>query len=388
MELTLSEWQLELIERVRSGGKYGATIEEVLNNGVHQHVRYLANGGGMYDQGDPGVVEVEPITYGPLRWEHVMEPVTGKAIPVRAGELLRISQVDGGTCVDFNAYNLHDYKEYLDCGFNRYRGVVTGRGTIVWSGSPRGRPMYVIADHSDRFEQYYQGHRCNGVMNEIDYDWVGHPNCQDTFAESIREYGLTPDDVHDSYNLWMRTTVTADGRRLFQWNKAQKDDYVDLLGVTDTLAVPVICGGDISALNRFEPKPMRLQIFAASPSSSRLVALVQERFGRLRSQLTPMDFKNSAILPSANCSPIRTMNHPFFSSRREESRCNGALSARNRSATRGVNGDWRISRNQGARALAGVLSLVRSDVATRPLQHQTRISQLKTRFRDTLAPQI
>lgn len=296
MDLTLSDWQLELIERVRATGKHGATIEEVLNNGVHQHARYLAKGGGMYDQGDPGVIEVDPITYGPLRWEHVMDPVTGKAIPVHAGEVLRISQVEGGTCVDFNAYNLDDHKEYLDCGFNRYRGVVTGRGSIVWSGSPRGRPMYVIADHSDRFEQYYQGHRCNGVMNEIDYGWVGHPNCQDTFAESIREYGLTPDDVHDSYNLWMRTTVTPDGRRLFQWNKAQKDDYVDLLSVMDTLSVPVICGGDISALNRFDPKPMRLQIFAASRASGRLVSLVQERFGRFRSQQTPSDFKNSTIL--------------------------------------------------------------------------------------------
>jgi hypothetical protein len=133
-------------------------------------------------------------------------------------------------------------------------------------------------------------------MNEIDYDWVGHPNCQDTFAEAIREYGLTPDDVHDSYNLWMRTSVTPEGRRQFQWNKAQKDDYVDLLAVMDTLSVPVICGGDISSLNKFDPKPMRLQVFAASSSTTALVEIVQERFGRFRSQQTPHDFKKSDIL--------------------------------------------------------------------------------------------
>jgi hypothetical protein len=27
--------------------------------------------------------------------------------------------VEGGQCADFNGYNLHDYKEFLDCGFNR-----------------------------------------------------------------------------------------------------------------------------------------------------------------------------------------------------------------------------------------------------------------------------
>lgn len=296
MKLALTDWQLQLIDRVLKSGKYGTTRDEVLNAGVVEHARYLAGGGGMYDQGDPGTVEVDPIEYGAPRTEHVITPVTGKAVPVLAGEVLRISQVEGGTCIDYNAYNLHDYKEYLDCGFNRYRGVVTGRGAIVWTGSPRGRPMYVIADHSDRFEQYYQGHRCNGIMNEIDYGWTGHPNCQDTFAETIREYGLTPDDVHDSYNLWMRTRVTADGRREFQWNKAQKGDYVDLLAVMDTLSVPVICGGDISSLNCFDPKPMRLQVFAASASTKRLVATVEERFGRFRSQLSPRHFKKSDIL--------------------------------------------------------------------------------------------
>jgi uncharacterized protein len=296
MKLTLSDWQLQLIDRVRATGKYGATLDEVLNAAIHEHARYLAAGGTMFDQGDPGLVEVDPIAPGALRAEHVLQPVTGKALPVYAGEVLRISQVEGGTCVDFNAYNLHDYKEFLDCGFNRYRGVVTGRGAIVWTGSPRGRPMYVITGHSERFEQYYQGHRCNAVMNEIEYDWVGHPNCQDTLAEAIREYGLTPDDVHDSYNLWMHTSVTPDGRRQFHWNKARKDDYVDLLAVMDTLSVPVICGGDISSLNNFDPKPIRLQVFSPAPSTGALVAVIRERFGRFRSQQTPRDFKRSDIL--------------------------------------------------------------------------------------------
>jgi uncharacterized protein YcgI (DUF1989 family) len=296
MKLTLNDWHLQLIDRVRASGRYGTTREEVLNSAVQQHARYLAAGGTMFDQGDPGVLEVDPVSYGPLRAEHVIEPVTGKAVPVLSGEVLRISQVEGGTCVDYNAYNLHDYKEYLDCGFNRFRGIVAGRGAIVWTGSPRGRPMYVIADHSDRFEQYYQGHRCNGIMNEIDYGWVDHPNCQDTFAETIREYGLTPDDVHDSYNLWMRTSVTPAGRRQFHWNKAQKGDYVDLLAVMDTLSVPVICGGDISSLNNFDPRPIRLQVFAPSPSTAELVEVVRGRFGRFRSQQTPQDFKKRDIL--------------------------------------------------------------------------------------------
>jgi uncharacterized protein YcgI (DUF1989 family) len=296
MQITVSETQLHLIDRVCNSKKFGKTLEEVLNASVIEHARYLAAGGTPFDLVDPGVIEDDMPEYGRLREELVMQPVTGKAIPVYSGEVLRISQVEGGTCVDYNAYNLHDYKEYLDCGFNRNRGNSVGKGAIVWTGSPRGRPMYVILDHSDRFHQYYQGHRCNGIMNELEYGFVGHPNCQDTFAETIREYGLTPDDVHDSYNLWMQVVVTPDGKRQFHWNKARKGDYVDLLAVIDTLSVPVICGGDISCLNNFDPKPMRAQVFAASAATRELVDLVQKRFGGMRAQETPENFKKGGVL--------------------------------------------------------------------------------------------
>lgn len=215
MKLTVNTNHLDLIDRVLESGKLSKSREDVLNSAVIEHARSLLTGGTSFDLGSPGVVEVDTLVYGPVREDLVLPPITGKAIPVHAGEVLRVSQVKGGTCVDYNAYNLHDYKVWLDCGFNRNRGVTVGKGTIIWTGSPRARLMQTILDHSDNFDQYYQGHRCNGLMYEIEYGFVDHPNCQDTFAEAIREYGLTADDVHDSYNLWMRTTVNPEGRREF-----------------------------------------------------------------------------------------------------------------------------------------------------------------------------
>ena len=40
----------------------------------------------------------------------VIEPGTGKALEVLRGQMLRIEQVEGAQCADFNCFNLHDYK--------------------------------------------------------------------------------------------------------------------------------------------------------------------------------------------------------------------------------------------------------------------------------------
>ena len=80
--------------------------------------------------------------------EWLIEPGQGKAIEVRAGEVLRIEQVDGGQCVDFNAFNLHDYKEFMHCGRIRtVHGLNPGPGDFLWSAPPRERAMmYLLED--------------------------------------------------------------------------------------------------------------------------------------------------------------------------------------------------------------------------------------------------
>jgi hypothetical protein len=217
-----------------------------------------------------------------------LKPVSGKAIPLTAGEVLRIEQVEGGQCVDFNAYNVHDYMEKLDCGFTRsFQSFTPGTGELIWSNAPRGRPMWAIMEMADSCDVDIAGHRCNQVAQEYAWGLTGHPNCQDTFAEAIREYGLTPDDVHDSFNLWMSTEIDADGRRRFKWNPAQPGDRVELLALFDVLAVPVTCGiGDLVGVNNFRFASVKVEVLGASPGTLALARKVNARWGHLATQVT------------------------------------------------------------------------------------------------------
>lgn len=295
----LHETQVAFLDAIVADGDHGATRAQVLRASVLEHVKQRLAGAPPYVGGRvrDDILETDFPAYGDARLEHVLEPVTGKAIPVRRGEVLRIEQVVGGTCVDFNAFNMQDHKEFLDCGFTRsFQSFDPGRGEFIWTNAPRGRPMFAILERGPTCELDIVGHRCNRVLDDLGWGLTDHANCQDTLAEAIREYGLTPDDVHDSFNLWMATTIDDQGRRQFRWNPAEKGDRIDLLALFDVLAVSVICGlGDLVGINNFTFEPVGLTVFGSSPSTAALVGEVESRWGRLESQVKTEDLAGVPI---------------------------------------------------------------------------------------------
>jgi uncharacterized protein YcgI (DUF1989 family) len=224
-------------------------------------------------------------------FEWVMQPGTGKAIELLRGQILRIEQVDGGQCVDFNCFNLHDYKEFMHCGRTRtVHGFNPSRGTFMWSAPPRERAMlYILEDTYGRNDVLFP--RCSAYVYESAYGFDVHTNCHDIQAEAQREYGLTPDDVHDSFNLFMCTEATPAGHATMTRQDTKPGDHVDLLALMDVLAVPNVCGADVMRTSNFSLKPIRLTIFTATPADLDVVPNVPT----LRSQRTPNDFRNPVI---------------------------------------------------------------------------------------------
>lgn len=232
---------------------------------------------------------------GKMRYEEVLQPVSGRALPVYRGEVLRVEQLDGEQCIDFNAYNLHDYKEYMSVGHSRRQGLHLHKGDVLISNPPRHRAM-LIRDMPDTCVTDTLGARCNAVLFEYRFGMEWHTNCQDTLAEAIREYGLTPDDTHDSFNMFMNTTWDAKGAWWTDWNTGRPGDAVDLLACMDTLCVPIVCGsGDVTLVSNFYLKPLRIKVFEATPESLAEVEEVERRFDAPLSRKTPDQYLQSEI---------------------------------------------------------------------------------------------
>ena len=236
------------------------------------------------------------LEHGALKTDIVLQPVSGKALPVLRGEVLRIIQEEGEQCVDFNAFNLHDYKEYLGVSNTRSRNAFrVKKGDLVLSAASRDRPMFLILEMAETCRTDLLGGRCRaGLFERRGYGL--HTNCQDTMAASIGEYDLTPDDVHDSLNMWMNTEWDSLGRYFTIRNSGRKGDYVDLLAIMDTLSVPATCGsGDVGWTSNFSLKPIRVQVYAASQETLARVEEIERRHLGLKAHKTPDQFKVSKI---------------------------------------------------------------------------------------------
>ena len=148
--------------------------------------------------------------------------------------------------------------------------------------------MYLLADTVRCNDVMFP--RCSANLYESAYGFARHTNCHDIQSEAQREYGLTPDDVHDSFNLFMNTVIEGTrGRIERQTSKA--GDHVELLALMDVLAVPNVCGADVMRTSNFSLKPLKAEIYSASERDRAAVPAVPT----WESQRTPADFRQPSI---------------------------------------------------------------------------------------------
>jgi hypothetical protein len=165
--------------------------------------------------------------------------------------------------------------------------------------------MIGILEMSPTCQTDVLGRTCHATVFEMYFGFERHTNCQDTIAEAISEYGLTPDDVHDSFNMWMNSEWDSTGKMWTMANTGRKGDFVDLVAFFDILAVPLMCGsGDIRWTSNFSLKPIQIKVFEASSDTKAIVDQVTTRHGRFKNQRTVDQFRVKDIKADRELRPV------------------------------------------------------------------------------------
>jgi hypothetical protein len=271
VQVIINQQQARVLDGLVRLGEFGADYSRVIASGFRQHwaahaAEHMAAAAARPRDGRPRLPGEPAAVPGPDPvMEMELEPGTGKAVELPRGYVLRVEQVTGGQCADFNVFNLHDRREAFHGGRTRVQhGIFPTVGDILWSAPPRERPMLTVTADTVRCNDL-SFPRCTRTLFETAWGYQVHTNCQDTLAEALREYRLGPDDVHDSFNMWMNTRVDPDTGRLgIANNLSQAGDYIELLAHFDLLAVVAVCGADLSRTSNFALRPLRISIRSAT----------------------------------------------------------------------------------------------------------------------------
>ena len=82
--------------------------------------------------------------------------------------------------------------------------------------------------------------------------------CQENLAAAIAEFQLSPDHVHDPFNLFMKTGLDGDDRPFYEDPDARAGDYIELRAEIDCLVALTVC---TSPCIGDETHPLQVQIY-------------------------------------------------------------------------------------------------------------------------------
>ena len=178
---------------------------------------------------------------------------------VRAGEELRIIDLEGQQAVDFLCYNAGAPEE-------RYHApnTIKAAGTIFLTTGHRlysdiARPIFTIV------EDAFGGHDtiggcCSAPSNEMLYGVKDCPGCRENFLAALARHGMGRRDIVPNVNLFMRVPVERTGEAAIALGASAPGCHVTLRAEMAALAVISNCPQVNNPCNGFNPTPVRVVI--------------------------------------------------------------------------------------------------------------------------------
>ena len=182
-----------------------------------------------------------------------LEPQTGTAFELRAGQLLRVTDLEGEQVADLIAFNLADKAEWLSSGrsIDYANRIYLTKGDILYSN--RSRPMLTILE-DDVGRHDFLLTPCSPETFQIIYkNTQYHPSCFENLATNLARFGISPDAIPTTLNIFMNVEVGADGTLKILPPRSKAGDSIVLRAEMDLIVGLTACSAEMSNNYRFKP---------------------------------------------------------------------------------------------------------------------------------------
>lgn len=183
---------------------------------------------------------------------------------VKAGQTLRIVDLEGNQAVDTFFFNAHDYEDRYSAidtiTAQRNIYLTTGTRLLTINGNVL---MTITADTCGRHDTL--GGACAQESNMVRYAIEKRymHACRNSFLKAMIGWGrgLEKRDLTHNVNFFMNVPVTPEGRLTFEDGISEPGKYVELRADMDTLVVISNCPQLNNPCNAYNPTPVRLLIW-------------------------------------------------------------------------------------------------------------------------------
>ena len=194
---------------------------------------------------------------GGIVYDHTVPARSPWSRVIRAGQTLRIIDLEGQQAVDFLCFNAGDLGDrYSSMNTVKIQGnLYVGKGTVLYSDG--GIPLFtVVEDTLGRHDTVYGC--CSNPNNRLRYGVTTTESCYTNFSAELARHGLDRGSIVSNVNFFMQVPVVEDGGAAVAADVSVAGSFVDLRAETDVLAVLSNCPQMHNPCNGYNPTPVRV----------------------------------------------------------------------------------------------------------------------------------
>ena len=193
-----------------------------------------------------------------------LEPQTGAGLIVKRGQRLEIIDPRGEQVSDLVSFSESDPREWLSSGrtIDYANTIYLTTGHVLYSN--RSNPMWTVVDDTVGRHDFLLTPCSPDTFRIIYGNTAPHPSCFGNLATHLAPFGIAPDAIPTTLNVFMNVQVAADGELTIGPPRSTAGDYLLLRAEMDMVVGVTACSAELSNNGSF--KPIDVEVLDSLPA--------------------------------------------------------------------------------------------------------------------------
>lgn len=199
-----------------------------------------------------------------LMLETIIPPMSGRAFELKAGDIISITDIEGGQPGDFVVFDRHDFTVRFNQARTRVENAkyTVGAGDKLWSGSNPPFVMLEIMPESQGIHSLMYSPCCRYALKKRFN--VSCDGCFEHLQAVLSEYGVGASLIPDPLSLFFNAVTGMDGVLGIGQHQSRSGDTIFLRALVDSLVAVTTCSVPIAGRKN---SPYKVRLLINKPTS-------------------------------------------------------------------------------------------------------------------------